>query len=338
MKAAVWHGGRDIRIENLPKPTANYNEVVIRVKAVGICGSELHAYEGISKRRTPPLVMGHELAGVVEEIGEGVTRIGHGDRVTMEPAVPCGLCEQCLTGRMNLCKSRRHIGLDFQGAFAEYVKAPSQVLHKIPPSVSFEEATLAEPLSAGLHAMSIARIGDGDSVLIIGAGVIGMSCLIAARERAKTAIMSDIVDFRLEVARSLGADILIDSSKVDPVGEVERITNGRGVDIAIEAVGLEKTVGQAVSAVREGGRVTVVGMLDETIRVNIMKVVTREIQLSGSYGRTNEDFKNSLILLERRAPTIRRLITHKLDLDKASEAFEILSKMKHSSMKVVLIP
>jgi L-iditol 2-dehydrogenase len=338
MKAAVWHGERNIVIENLPKPVANQYEVVIRVKAAGICGSELHAYEGLSKRRTPPLVMGHEFAGIVEEIGKGVNRIKVGDRVTMEPAVPCGSCEACLTGRSNLCKARRHIGLDFQGAFAEYVKAPSLTLHKIPDPISFEEATLAEPLSAGLHAVSIAKVGGGDTILIIGAGVIGISCLIAARDKAKSVIISDVVKSRLEFARPLGADVMIDSSKIDPIDEVERFTNGRGVDAVIEAVGLETTVAQAISAVREGGRVTVIGLLDETIRFNIMKIVTREIQLSGSYGRTSEDFRNSLALLERRAPTIRGLITHKLPLEKASEGFETLSKQKHTSMKVILIP
>jgi len=338
MKAAVWYGGKDIRIEDLQKPVAGQDEVVIKVEAVGICGSDLHAYEGVSKRRSPPLVMGHEVAGIAKELGAGVTGIALGDRVTMEPAVPCGVCEQCRSNRMNLCPSRRHIGLDFPGAFAEYVKAPSRIFHKIPDSVSFEEATLAEPLSAGLHAVGLAKIREGDIVLIIGAGVIGTCCLIAAREKAQTVIMSDVVGSRLDFARSLGADITVDTSKVDVVEEVKRITHGRGVDRSMEAVGLEKTVDQAVSAVKDGGRVTIVGLLDEIAKVNMMRIVTKEIELSGSYGRTTEDFRNGLTLLEQRGRTIRRLIMHKFQLENVLQAFETLSTNKPNSMKVVLTP
>ena len=338
MKAAVWHGGRDIRIEDLPRPAVGPEESLIRVKAAGICGSELHAYEGRSRRRVPPLVMGHEFAGVVEEIGEKTTEIRVGDRVTMHPAVACQVCEQCLSGRMNLCRARTHIGIDFPGAFAEYVKAPSRALYGIPDSMSFEEATLAEPLSVGIHTAGLANIRDGDVTLILGSGVIGLSCLIASREKRGTILVSDIVSFRLDFARSLGADVTIDASQMDLPEEVRRITAGRGADTAIEAVGLEKTVGQAISSVKYGGRVTIAGLLDEMIRVNILQVALKEIQLNGSYGRTNDDFRRSLTVLEEDAPTIRRLITHRFPLDHIAQAFETMSKEKGSAMKIVLIP
>jgi L-iditol 2-dehydrogenase len=338
MRAAVWHGGKDIRMEDLPKPTVGLEEALIKVKAVGICGSELHAYEGLSKRRVPPLVMGHEFAGVVEEVGERTTGIKLGDRVTMHPVVPCRVCEQCLSGRTNLCGARSHVGLDFPGAFAEYVKAPGRTFYKIPDSMSFEEATLAEPLSVGIHASGLANIRDGDVVLILGSGVIGLSCLIAARERRGTILVSDLVGSRLNFARSLGADAVIDASKADPPEEVRRKTAGRGVDTAIEAVGLEKTINQAISSVKPGGRVTIAGLLDEMIRVNILQVTLKEIQLNGSYGRTDDDFRKSLKILEEDAPTIRRLITHRFPLDHIGQAFERMSNERESAMKIVLIP
>ena len=338
MRAAVWYGGKDIRIEDVPKPTVSPEEVLVKVKAVGICGSELHAYEGLSKRRVPPLVMGHEFAGIVEKIGQPTTGIRLGDRVTMQPAVPCGICEQCLSGRMNLCRARSHVGLDFPGAFADYVKGPSRVFHRIPDSISFEEATLAEPLSVGIHAASVAKIGDGDTVLILGSGVIGLSCLLGARENARRILVSDLVDSRLKFAESLGADAVIDASKVDPVEQVRHITAGRGVDAVLEAVGLEKTIAQAILSAKEGGRVAIVGLLEETARLNILRIVLKEIQLNGSYGRTDDDFRKSLTVLERDVSRIRGLITHRFALDHISRAFETMSREKHSAMKVVITP
>lgn len=338
MRAAVWHGGKDIRIEDLPEPTIGPDEALIKVKAVGICGSELHAYEGLSKRRVPPLVMGHEFAGVVEEIGERSNGIRVGDRVVADPSVPCGVCEQCLSGRTNVCRARRHVGLHFPGAFAEYVKMPSRSCYQIPESLPFDTATLAEPLSVGTHAASIGKIGERDVVLIIGSGIIGLSCLVAAREKAKTMLVSDLFDSRLNLAKSFGAHAVINSSEVDPVQELQKLTSEAGADAVIEAVGLEKTVNQAISSVKEAGRVVLVGLLDETARVNILQITVKEIQVNGSYGRTSKDFKEGLTLLERNLSTVRRLVTHTFSLDRICKAFETMSGEKQSAMKAVLVP
>ncbi|MGD0549596.1 MAG: alcohol dehydrogenase catalytic domain-containing protein [Candidatus Bathyarchaeia archaeon] len=338
MKAAVWYGGKDIRIEEIEKPRAGPSEVLIRVKAVGICGSEMHAYEGLSKRRVPPLVMGHEFAGIVEELGEGQTDIGVGDRVVVSPAVHCGACEECLSGRTNVCRARRHVGIDFPGAFAEYVTMPSHVCYRIPESAGFEEAALAEPLSVGTHATGIAKVTDEDTVLVLGCGIIGLSCLIAAREKARTTLVSDVLDSRLNFARLFGADATIDASTMDAVAQVQRMTSGRGVDVALEAVGLEQTARQAVSSVKEAGRVVLVGLFEEMARLNILQIALKEIQITGSYGRKDKDFRNALRLLETRGPTIRRLITHTFPLDRVSEAFETISSQKQSAIKVLLLP
>ena len=338
MKAAVWYGGKDIRIEDVAMPTAGPQEILIKVKVVGICGSELHAYEGLSKRRNPPLVMGHEFAGIIEQVGERSNGLDVGERVVVDPAVPCGVCELCLSGQTNICRARRHVGIDFPGAFAQYVKVPSRACHKISDSISFEEAALAEPLSVGIHAASLTNVREGDVVLILGSGVIGLSCLIAARERAATVLVSDLFRLRLNFAKLFGADEVIDASIVDPVSEVQRTTSGKGADTVIEAVGLEKTVGQAISSVKDGGRVILVGMLDQTARVNILQITLREIQVKGSYGRTSEDFKKGLTLLGKDPSLIRRLITHTFPLHDVSQAFETMSSEKQSTMKIMLIP
>jgi len=338
MKAAIWHGGRDIRIEDLPMPRAGPDEVVVNVRAVGICGSELHAYEGRSKRRIPPLVMGHEFAGTVVEAGERTTGISVGDRVAVDPAVPCGICEQCLHGRANVCRARRHVGLDFPGAFAEHVKMPGRACYRIPDSMPFDVATLAEPMSVGVHAVRVGSIDEQDVVLIIGSGIIGLSSLIAGREKAKRMIVSDLLDSRLALARSFGSDATIDASKVDAVQELQSLNEGKSADVVVEAVGLEKTIAQAISSVREAGRVVLVGLLDETARLNILQITLREIQLKGSYGRTSEDLRIAVALLGADLSAIRRLITHTFPLDNISHAFETMSREKRSTMKVVVVP
>jgi len=340
MNAAVWYGGKNIRVEKVPQPIPGPGEALVKVNAVGICGSDLHAYRGVSKRRTPPLIMGHEFAGVVEEISKGSTptELSVGDRVTMIPAVPCGRCEQCRSGRMNLCRTRTHAGLDFPGAFAEYVKAPLESFYHIPDSISFEEAALVEPVSVGIHAVDLAGVKEMQDVLILGCGVIGLSCLICARKKARRIIVSDLIDFRLSCAKSYGADTAVNSSNQDIVEEVRKVTENRGVDAALEAVGLEKTIEEAILSVKEGGRVTVIGMLDETIRVNILKIVLKEIQLEGSYGRTDNEFRKAISTLEADANELRRLITHRFPLRDVSRAFETLCDANQNAIKVVLIP
>jgi threonine dehydrogenase-like Zn-dependent dehydrogenase len=280
--------------------------------------------------------MGHEFAGVVEEIGERSNGMGIGDRVVAEPSVACGVCEQCSSGRTNVCRLRRHVGLDFPGAFADYVKMPSLSCHLIPESLS--PATLAEPLSVGTHSVRLASIGGRDVVLILGSGVIGLSCLVAAREKAKTVLVTDLFDSRLGFAKSLGADAVIDASRVDPVKEVQRLSSETGVNVAIEAVGLEKTVNQAISSVKEAGRLILVGLLDETARVGILQITVKEIQVSGSYGRTSKDFNDALTLLERNLSKISTLVTHTFSLTDVSQAFETASKEKQRAIKVLLVP
>lgn len=338
MKAAVWQGGKDIRIEDVAKPRTGPSEVLVRVKAVGICGSEMHAYEGLSKRRVPPLIMGHEFAGIVEEIGAGSSGLGIGDRVAVNPVVHCGKCEECLSGRTNICSARKHVGLDFPGAFAEYVTIPSRVCYRIPESMSFEMAALAEPISVGIHAAAVANLTQEDLVLVLGSGIIGLSCLIASKQKAQKTFVSDMFDSRLSFAGFFGADVTIDASKKDTVEEVKRITSGRGVDAAIEAVGIEPTVRQAVASVKDAGRVTLVGNLEENARINISHITLKEIQINGSYGRTQEDFMNALRVLEKTGESTLRLITHTFPLSRTAEAFETISTQKQNTMKVVLYP
>jgi len=338
MKAAVWYGGKDFRIEEVPRPAVGSHEILIRVKAAGICGSELHAYEGLSRRRRPPLVMGHEFAGIVEEVGESSKGVKAGDRIVVNPAVSCGLCENCMRGKTIFCTARTHVGIDFPGAFAEYVKVPDRACYTIPDGLPFEMAALAEPLSMGTHAVSVVDVKEEDSVFIIGSGMIGLSCLLAARERSGKIFVTDLYDARLDFSRLLGADQVIHAAVVDPVREVQRLTSGKGASVVMEAVGIQKTMIQALSAAGEGGRVAILGLLDAPVPVSFLEIVLKHIQLNGIYGRTDHDFRRALTLLEKDLSKIRRLITGVLPLDRVSEAFETMSSQKQSTMKIILVP
>ncbi|MEM3062996.1 MAG: alcohol dehydrogenase catalytic domain-containing protein, partial [Nitrososphaerota archaeon] len=211
MKAAIWYGGKNIRIEDVPEPEISDNDVLIKVKAVGICGSELHAYEGISERRKPPLIMGHEFSGEVIEVGKNVKNLVKGDRVAVDPIIRCLKCEQCLNGRSNICENMRLIGLHTPGAFSEYIAIPAEKCYKMPDNLSFEEASMVEPMSVGVHAVNLASMKINSDVAIIGGtGVIGLCTLQALRTvGAGRIICTGTRENKLRIAEKLGANILI---------------------------------------------------------------------------------------------------------------------------------
>ena len=339
MKSAVWYGGKDIRIEEVPKPKVTNNEVLVRVKAVGICGSELHAYEGISERRKPPLVMGHEFAGEIAEIGKVVKGLEKGDRVVVEPLIRCGVCEQCMRGQGNVCRNVKLVGLHVSGAFAEYVLVPAGNCHKLPDNVSFEEGSTVKPLAVGVHAVNRTPIKLGDTVVVIGAGIIGMMTLQAAKTAgAEKIFVTDVVDYRLDLAKKLGADVVINSRIEDPVKRVKELTNMKGADVALEAVGTQITVQQAMGMVGIGGRVTVIGMLEKTMSLGMLDAVVKELSIKGSYGFVSDDFKAALALISAGKANVKSMITNVLPLSDIAKGFELLHEKAEGVVKVVLKP
>jgi len=339
MKVAVWYGGKDIRIEEKPKPGIKVNQVLVRVRAVGVCGSELHAYEGISRRRKPPLIMGHEFAGEVAEVRKEVKGIQESDRVVIEPIIRCGTCEQCISGRSNICINTRLIGLHTNGAFAEFVAVPVTNQYKIPDNISFEEASLVEPFSVGIHAVNLSSIKIGDYVAVVGDGVIGLTTLQAAKlAGAGRLIVIGHHDYRLNMARQLGADVVINSEREDPVNKITKLSDAKGVDVVVEAVGSRTAVQQSMAMVKKGGVVTLVGMLEKTMELEMLNVVTEEIEIKGSYGFTSRDFKSALDLISAGKLNARSLITHVFPLDHIKKGFEILAKREKGAIKVVIQP
>ncbi|WP_193210640.1 galactitol-1-phosphate 5-dehydrogenase [Luteolibacter marinus] len=315
MKALQLVAASQLAVVDLPVPSPGPGEVRLRVKACGICGSDLHGMDGSSGRRIPPVVMGHEASGVIDAVGEGVEDWSEGDRVTFDSTVWCGECSYCREGRVNLCDSRQVVGVacaEFRrdGAFAEFVTVPRRILHRLPEGLSFEEAAFAEPVGVALHAVRRAGDVSGAKVLVVGAGLIGL-LVIQALKRAGAAevIAVDLDQGRLDLARELGADQGILSGA--PVPEV---------DLAMEVVGATPTVDLAVRSVRKGGRVVLVGNLAPSVALPLQLVVTRELDVLGSCAIAGE-YPDALAAIAAGEIRVKPLVSAAVALERGVEAF-----------------
>jgi len=339
MKAAVWYGGKDVRIEEIPEPDFGPNDVLVRVKAVGICGSDLHAYEGISKRRVPPLIMGHEIAGEIADFGKDVEGLQKRNGVVVYPILSCGECEYCRSGNENICRAIRFMGLHVPGGFAEYVAVPADRCYKMPPALMFEKACLTEPLAVAVHVVNNLPIRVNDTVLIVGAGAVGSMITQVVRLRTSgRIIVTDILDSRLDQAKKLGADVTINSRVKDVVEEISRITHGKGLDVSIEAVGIQSTIQQALASVKKGGTITAVGLLEKNVEIDMMKLVSSELKLHGSYIYNDYDFRSSISLIANDKVNLQPYLTHIFPLEDALKGFEGMATNKENVLKVILKP
>jgi len=284
MKALLLSKYRSLEIADVPTPAAGAGEVLIRVGACGICGSDVHGYDGSSGRRIPPIVMGHEAAGRIAAVGAGVTGLAEGDRVTFDSTIYCGACGFCKRGEMNLCDHRQVLGVscaDYSraGAFAEFVAVPARVVYKLPESISFAEAAMLEAVAVAIHGVSLARITGESTALVVGTGTIGVLTLQALRASGcKRVFVSDVDATRLKLAKELGATEALLADQ-DVTAQIVQRTGGVGVDVAIEAVGRNETVSAAIASVRKGGTVVLVGNISPEVTLPLQKVVTRQIRL-----------------------------------------------------------
>lgn len=343
MKALVLRQYKQLDLLDVPKPEPAPGEIVVRVRACGICGSDVHGFDGSTGRRIPPIIMGHEASGEVASAGSGVSRFKEGDRVTFDSMVSCGECHYCRKGFFNLCDRRQVLGVscgEFRrdGAFAEYVAVPERIAVHLPPSVSFEHAAMIEPISVALHAVNITPVQVGDTGLVIGAGMIGLLTLQTLRLAGATRIfVSDIDDARLKLARDLGADETFNPRTTDIKQEILARTNGRGVDVAMEAVGATEPIQTAIACVRKGGTVTLIGNITPNIDLPLQPVVTREIRLQGSCASSN-DYPACVDLLARGAVRVDPVITATAPLDQGQQWFERLYAHEPNLLKIILRP
>ena len=327
----------------LPRPVPGPGQVLVRVEVVSICGSDLGAYLGRHPRIVAPAILGHEFAGVVEEVGPDVTSHAVGDRGAVEPTVSCRRCRYCLRGNENICPSYRVIGEDdtLPGAMSGLVAVAADHVHPIPPEVSFEEAALVQPLAIGLHAVrDRARLAAGETILIVGAGPIGLAILVAAKDAGARILISDTLPYRLEQALALGADRAIDAGREDVAAIAREETEGYGVDAAFEAVGgtTDGAFATAYDATARGGRVVVLGSFKEPsvpLRIGDMKY--GEIEIRGSQAHPFS-FRDVIAGIAAGRIPAAKLITHRLPLSRVGDAFRLLEDRAEGVQKVVLTP
>ncbi len=325
----------------MPRPGPE--EVLIRVEACGICGSDVHGFDGSTGRRIPPIIMGHEAAGTITAVGSGVTGYRTGERVTFDSTIYCGKCEYCLRGEMNLCENRQILGVstpDFKraGAFADYVVVPQRVLYHLPEAVEFNEAAMVEPLAVAVHAVAVSEIAEGSAALVVGAGMIGLLVLQVLRDAGcSSVIVSDIDDTRLQLAKELGATVTFNAKTVDVPAEVLKHTNGAGVDVALEAVGSTPTIRTAIDSVRKGGTVTLIGNVSPTAEIPLQAVVSRQLRLQGSAASSGE-YPKCIEMLARGAIQVKPLITAVAPLEEGASWFQRLHSREPNLMKIVLAP
>jgi len=342
MQALLLTDYRKLELTDIPKPQIGPNDVLVQVEACGICGSDVHGYDGSSGRRIPPIVMGHEAAGVLAEVGANVDLVP-GTRVTFDSMISCGQCRFCRTGQINLCDNRNVLGVSCgeyrrHGAFAEYVTVPQHIVYPIPDELDFATAAMIEAVSVAVHAVNITPIKLGETALVVGAGMIGLLTVQALRLKGCAEIwVADLCESRLELARQIGATRTISAKEITTTEQVLQWTNGQGVDIAMEAVGADATVQSAIASVCKGGTVTLIGNITPEVTLPLQSVVTREVRLQGSCASSGE-YPECIGLLAKKRIDVEPLITAKIPLADAPTWFDRLYSGEAGLLKVIVEP
>jgi L-iditol 2-dehydrogenase len=343
MKALVLEEYGRLEVRDVEDPKPGPGDVLVRVKACGICGSDVHGLDGSTGRRLPPIIMGHEAAGIVESLGSEVRHLRPGDRVTLDSTLYDPESYFSKRGQFNLCDERRVLGVSCEdyrqhGAFAELVAVPAHVAFPLPEGLSFEQAALTEPVSVALHARRLIEITPGDTAVVFGAGLIGSMILQVLRnEPLKQLVAVDVDAGRLALARELGASHAFDPGRSDVTAELRELTEGRGADVAFEAVGVEATVRGAILAVRKGGSVSLVGNLAPNVSLPLQVVVTRQLKLQGSCASSGE-YPDCLALIASGAVDVDRFISATAPLEDGARWFDRLYRKEPGLMKVILKP
>lgn len=342
MKALVLTAYERLEVQELPTPEPEPGDVRIRVRACGICGSDVHGFDGSTGRRVPPLIMGHEGAGVVDAVGRGVTGLAPGDHVTFDSMISCTACPQCRAGQANLCDRRRVVGVspgDYRqhGAFAEFLVVPAHIVYRLPAGLSFEHAAMVEPLSVAVHAVGRSGMRPGDTAVVVGCGMIGLLTLQAARAAGCGRVVAiDVEPDRLALARKLGADDAITGGD----GAADRVmaaTEGRGGDVAFEAVGAAAPIATAVASLRKGGTLVLIGNVTPRVDVDLQAIVTRELRLVGTCG-ANGEYPECIELLASGAVSLDGLISAVAPLEEGPAWFGRLHGGEAGLLKVILQP
>jgi L-iditol 2-dehydrogenase len=343
MKALMLLEYNHLEYQDVPEPQVGADEALVQVGACGICGSDIHGLDGSTGRRQPPLIMGHEAAGTIVEVGQNVTGWQVGDRVTFDSTVYCGDCHFCRRGDINLCDNRRVLGVSTgeyrrHGAMAEYVAVPTRILCRLPEGLSFERAAMVEPVSIAVHAVNRTRIALNDTAVVVGVGMIGLLVVQALRAAGCGRLYAvDLDKGKLKRACELGADEGFSPEEGDVAAEILKRTDGRGADVALEAVGIGPTVQTAIACLRKGGQLTLIGNLSPKIEFPLQAVVTRELTVNGSCASRGE-YAACLEMIAQGRINVDALITATAPLSEGAAWFDRLHRGEPGLMKVLLKP
>ncbi len=340
MKALRYLGSKQLQVQDVPMPVPQEGEVLLRVRACGICGSDVHGYLGLTGRRIPPMTMGHEFSAEVVENGPSANKFKPGDGVIVQPIKFCGKCKNCASGLTNMCLNKGFLGvLSCDGAMAEYVCAPERQLYPLPAACSFEIGALTEPYAVAYGSVKKAGPLKDKTVLVIGAGTIGICMLqLIKLQSPAMVIVSDLSDSRLQRATALGADATINPKKENFLDAVSRITNGNMIQVSFEAVGVQATANQSIQCLCVGGRAVWVGMSQKEMQINMQDVVCSAREVLGSFNYTHKEFGEVVELIGSGKMASSELISKVVSLDDAPAAFEDLHQNPDSLLKIIISP
>ncbi|MFJ8070951.1 zinc-binding alcohol dehydrogenase family protein [Peribacillus sp. NPDC096447] len=336
MKAVQVRKAHELIIQEVEKPRiSNSTDVLVKVKRVGICGSDMHIYHGTNPLATLPRVVGHEVAGEVVEIGQGVSGIKVGDHVVIEPISYCGECYACRKGRQNVCGKLSVFGVHEDGGLREWFVLPEKQLHVVDSALAWDEIVLAEPYTIGAQAVWRGEVDEGETVLIQGAGPIGICILKMAKLQGASVMITDLSDERLEFAKESGADITVHAGKEDVQKRVEEWTNGEGANVVIDAVCLPMTFELSFDVVSTAGRIVVLGFDERPSAVSQLPITKKEVSVKGSRLQTDQ-FPKVVKLLNEGKLRHEGLVTHTFSLDDIQEAFNFVENHPEQVRKAII--
>jgi len=343
MKAAILYGKTDMRIENRPRPVPKAGEVLVRVKAVGVCGSDVHYYVygkiGDQIIRKPQSV-GHEFMGIVEALGPGVQKPEAGTRVACDPNINCGKCRWCIEGKPNCCPNVKFYGTPpVEGAFQEYVTHPAELCYEIPEAMSDEDAALLEPLGIGMHAVDIAPVRLGDTVAVFGSGPIGLVTAASARAAGAAKIyMTDVIPYRCAFAEKFIADGVANPKEIDVVKWLKDLTHGEGPDVVYECAGEEQCVHQAVNSVRIGGKCCIVGIPKQDVMSFPAHIARRKELALAHVRRARFVVKEGIAIMDAGLVQLSDMVTHSFPLDDVDKALNLVHNYEDGVIKAMILP
>jgi L-iditol 2-dehydrogenase len=321
MKAAVWRGPHDLRIEEMPKPVPSEGEVLIRTEVVGVCGTDLEVYDGGFEQSKPPLIMGHEGGGIIESVGPRVSNVRKGDRVAVDGLLSCGACGYCEEGHYGLCDNLRTIGIaGAQGEYADYFVAPEKNCYLLPEKISWAEAAMIDTLAGPIHGFNKIEVTQGDTVAVFGPGPAGLFyCRLAKLRGASRVYLVGTRDNRLAMGTTYGADVLLNVERENAVEAIKAGTDGRGVDIVIEAAGSARALNDGLKALKKAGTLQIYGVFGGgPISVDVMPIQIFEYTVLGSCGL---DYPSAIELIAQGTVVVKDLVSHTFNLEEVVQAF-----------------